>query len=437
MGTDCPGLHGTKRYKRPMRLESALNTGREGITAHGQAIAVVGDNISNANTTAYKTQRAQFADILGEKQDDRVSDVVAGAGDGVYVRAIKTNYEVGPIVATGRSLDIAFSGSGFMQVGTPEQFSLTRSGSLQVNQDGILVTSFGAPVLGYTGEDTKVLGQINMRQIQKDPVATTQVSLYGNMNSAATTAAPPAAPMSFKDISAVDAYSAVPSVYDSLGNRHDVVVSFFKTGVNQWTVNAYVDGGDIGGTAGQPTLVGSSSLTFDDTGRLTPESLANSTLNANIPWTNGAGASAIGFNFQSFTQFFGASTVNNVVQNGQGIGEITGYEIAGGGQIFAYLDSGEKAQVGTIATSIVQNEDGLVRNGTSTYALTQESGPISTGLAGTGGRSKFVTSSLEGANVDISGEFVDLIILQRGYAASSRVLSTASDIIKDTIGLIR
>lgn len=86
-----------------MRIESALNTGREGITAHGQAIAVVGDNISNANTIGYKNQRAIFADMLGETPGDRVAEVVSGAGDGVSIRDIQSNFEVGPIRAPARS----------------------------------------------------------------------------------------------------------------------------------------------------------------------------------------------------------------------------------------------------------------------------------------------------------------------------------------------
>ena len=134
-----------------MRIESALNTGREGITAHGQAIAVVGDNISNANTVGFKNQRAIFGDMLGETPGDRVADVVSGAGDGVTIRSIQSNFEVGPIQGTGRELDVALSGNGFFQVGDIANPQLTRAGSFQLDQDGFLTTMDGLRVLGYTG----------------------------------------------------------------------------------------------------------------------------------------------------------------------------------------------------------------------------------------------------------------------------------------------
>ena len=62
-----------------MRLESALNTSREGLSAHGQAIAVVGDNIANASTPGFKRGRAEFRDIMGEIPDSSNSEVVSGS----------------------------------------------------------------------------------------------------------------------------------------------------------------------------------------------------------------------------------------------------------------------------------------------------------------------------------------------------------------------
>jgi flagellar hook protein FlgE len=420
-----------------MRIESAFNTGREGLTAHGQAIAVAGDNISNANTTGYKVQRAVFADLLGERQDDRVAEVVSGAGDGVFVHHIKTNFETGPINSTGRDLDVAISGNGFFVVGSKEQPFYTRAGSFQIDKDGFLVTQDGQQVLGYTDANATILTGIDMRKVQVDPVATTEVQAFGNLSVSATTAPPPTNPTSFKDIAAADAYSTVSSVFDSLGKSHDVVVSFFKTGINNWTVQAYVNGSETGGTADQPVLVGQANLAFDSTGRMTPEAAAAAVVNANVAWGNGAAASAIAFDFGSFSQFAGASLVTNVTQNGQGSGDISGYKVGADGTLYALMGGGRQATVGTIATAVFQNNDGLIRAGSSIYAATPDAGAAAVGVAGAGPRGELLGQSLESANVDIAGEFVDLIILQRGYGANSRVISTANEIIKDTIALVR
>jgi flagellar hook protein FlgE len=420
-----------------MRLESALNTGREGITAHGQAIAIVGDNISNSNTVGYKAQSAVFGDILGEIPGDRVADVVSGAGDGVAIRRIQTNYNLGPINSTGRDLDVALTGNGFFQVGDVGNVQYTRDGSFLIDQNGMLTTSAGLPVLGYMGQDSTTLTPIDMKKVAVQIVPTTAGRVNGNLNSAANAATPPTNPLTFRDLNAAASYSNLVSVYDTLGQSHEVLLSYFRTGVNTWTVQAHVNGSEVGRTADQPVQIGQTTLTFDTSGRIAPASIAQATLTTNAAWSNGAGASTVAFDLSSFTQFSGGSIVNNVTQNGTGVGQIVGYEISPQGAILATLTNGARAQVGSLSIATVQNRDGLVRSGSSTYAATQEAGTIESGLAGVGARSKISNKSLEYSNVDLAGQFVELVVLQRAYAANSKVISTASDVIKDTIGLIR
>jgi len=420
-----------------MRLESALNTGREGITAHGQAIAVVGDNISNANTIGYKNQRAIFADMLGETPGDRVAEVVSGAGDGVSVRDIQSNFDVGPIQGTGRELDVALSGNGFFQVGDIAAPQLTRSGAFGIDKDGFLVTNFGLPVLGYMGADAANLGPIDMNQIDLEIVPTTTAQMFGNLNSGALSTTPPENPATFQEINSTAAHTNIISVYDSLGQRHEIVFAYYKSGVNQWSVKAYTNGSDVGQAADVPVEVGETTLTFGTNGRLLPDSLAAATLNTTANWSNGSAPSAIAVDLGSFTQFAGATLVTNFNQNGQGVGEIVGYDINAQGVISARLTNGLSARVGTLSVATVTNQDGLVRSGASTYIATDEAGVVTSGQAGTGARSKILSKSLEYSNVDLAGQFVELVVLQRAYAANSKVVSTASDIIKDTIALVR
>jgi flagellar hook protein FlgE len=116
---------------------------------------------------------------------------------------------------------------------------------------------------------------------------------------------------------------------------------------------------------------------------------------------------------------------------------VVAYDIAKDGKIFATLNTGDRVQAGTVALGMVTNLDGLERQGGSLFAATQESGVITVGLAGAGGRGGTVGGALESSNVDLSSEFVNMIVYQRGYQASSQVLSTTSDMIKNTIALIR
>jgi flagellar hook protein FlgE len=420
-----------------MRLESALNTGREGITAHGQAISVVGDNISNANTIGFKNQRAIFADMLGETPGDRVADVVSGAGDGVTIRSIQSNFEIGPIQGTGRDLDVALSGNGFFQVGDVVNPQLTRAGAFQLDGDGFLTTMDGLRVLGYSGGDLVTLGPIDMKKVDLQIVPTTQTQLFGNLNSSANSSDPPANPLTFQEINSAAASTTMVSVYDSLGARHDVVFGYYRTGVNSWTVQAYANGADVGQAADTPVVIGSTQLNFDGNGRLTQEGAAQALMNINANWSTGAAPSAITADLSAFSQFSGATLVTNYSQNGQGIGEITGYEINGAGVINARLTNGQTARVGTLSVATVTNSDGLVRSGPSTFVATDKAGAVAAGLAGTGARGGLLSKSLEYSNVDLAGQFVELVVLQRAYGANSKVISTASDIIKDTIALVR
>jgi flagellar hook protein FlgE len=276
-----------------------------------------------------------------------------------------------------------------------------------------------------------------MKKVAVQIVPTTAGRVNGNLNSAANAAIPPTNPLTFRDLNAAASYSNLVSVYDTLGQSHEVLLSYFRTGVNTWTVQAHVNGSEVGRTADQPVQIGQTTLTFDSSGRIAPGSIAQSTLTTNAAWSNGAGASTVAFDLSSFTQFSGGSIVNNVTQNGTGVGQIVGYEFTPQGAILATLTNGARAQVGSLSIATVQNKDGLVRSGSSTYAATEDAGTIESGLAGVGARSKISNKSLESSNVDLAGQFVELVVLQRAYAANSKVISTASDVIKDTIGLIR
>jgi flagellar hook protein FlgE len=421
-----------------MRIESALNTSREGMIAHGQAIAVVGDNISNSNTTAYKAGRPEFADIMGEAAGTRVSGTVAGAGDGVAMSRVRTVYDGGPIEQTGRELDIGISGGGFLMIGDPANPNFTRAGALEINADGNLATANGQVVLGFQGGATDNLGPIDMYAFDAAGAATTEATIFGNLDSnAGLVTAPAAAPATFQEISATASFTTSQAVYDSLGTRHDVLFGFFKTGVNTWTVQAYADGGDVGGTAGQPTLLGQGTLTFGADGAIADANKGAAALTLTPAWAGGAAAGNFTVDFGSMKQMSAAYQITNITQDGKAVGTIKSYEFAPDGKIYAGLDSGNRVLIGSLPLALLRNNDGLQRTGSSILTRTQQAGELTVGAAGEGLRGTIEGRSLERSNVDIAGQFVDLVVFQRGYQANSQVLSAASEMLQNTIGLIR
>ncbi len=418
-------------------IESALRTSAQGLDAHGQAIAVVGDNISNANTTAYKTARAEFADLLGEASGDRTAGVVAGIGDGAALKRVRVLQENGVIEPTGRELDVGIAGGGFFMVGDTAAPQYTRSGNFEIDKTGLLTSATGLPILGYSGVDTTTLGTINMYSAATTGSVTSTVALFGNLNASAPITTVPANPTTFKEVAKAQSFAASQPVYDSLGVRHDIQVAYFKTGPGAWTAQAFIDGGDVGGTAGQPTLIGTTSFTFGGNGLIPQANAAQATINAQAAYSNGATAGAFAIDLSSMTQYAGGSLINNVTQDGQANGNVSKYEFDSDGKIYALLDNGTRSQIGAVPLASFQNVDGLERSGTGVYSATASAGDPTVSSAGKGLLGTLEASSLERSTVDIAGQFVNLVLFQRGYQANSQVLSAANEIIQGTLGLIR
>jgi flagellar hook protein FlgE len=418
-------------------MESAIRSSASGLLRYGDAVSTVGNNIANSNTTAYKEQRTEFAAQLSEIANDRGASVDGNAGDGVTISRLRANFSTGSTSPTGRELDVALTGSGFFLAGDPNAPSLTRVGIFQVNQDGLLTTTEGLPVLGYSGTDNQVLGKINMTDLNQQPLATTQISVFGNVNGSGLQTKVPANPITFKELNDAASFVSTQSAYDGTGVRHDVQLFYFKTSTNQWTVQAYVNGNDVGQAADQPVRLGQVDLNFNTIGQIPLEQQAQAAININPAWGGNAGQAGLTISLANITQFAGGSRIVNVQQDGRGNGDVIGFEIAKDGKVFGLTASGERVQAGTLALGMVNNKDGLLQTSGSLYSVTPESGALRIGTAGMGGRGAMQGQALELSNVDLPKQFVDMIVLQRGYQANSQAMSAASDLLKNTIAMIR
>ncbi|MCO6429969.1 MAG: flagellar hook protein FlgE [Deltaproteobacteria bacterium] len=420
-----------------MRLESALYTSREGLSAHGQALGVIGDNIANANTVAYKASRPEFADLLSEGTEGRSSYAIVGGGSGVQVERIRVLHEAGVSEFTGRALDVAITGEGFFMVGNSEAPTYTRAGNFQLNAEGVLTTSDGLPVLGFQGEGTTV-GELDMDAINLAGNASATVTLSGNLDATSAVTAAPANPATFREVAAAASFTNGATVYDSLGQEHNITLAFFRTGNNTWTAQAYIDGADVGGEAGVPVQVGQDlNLTFNAFGQMEEADQANAIITAAPAYANGAAAGNFAINLSGFSQYAQTSQISSITQDGQGAGEISGYEFGSDGSVLAVLSSGSRVLVGTLALRNFTNLEGLTRVGNNNYITTAEAGELDPGTPGTNGLGTIEGGALERSSVDIANQFVDLIVYQRGYQASSQTLGVASTLLRDTLGLIR
>jgi flagellar hook protein FlgE len=432
------------RKKIPMRLESALYSSSAGINVHGKAISVVGDNISNVSTYGFRKSRAEFADIFAE--GNSVSSTIAEDtdGNGVRVNTVRPIHTSGTIEQTGRALDIAVDGNGFFLLGDPASPSYSRSGILQLNGEGKLVHSNGKSVLGYADVQTDEngtptlgeLGEITIDKAIATATPTANLTLQGNIDSTLPVVTIGEVPEKFTDLAKDASFTYSARVIDSLGVQQPVTFAFYKTGINEVTVQGYIDGERLGQEAGKPVKIGADSvINFDETGKIVEGS--PSTITLNIPFTGGATPGSINVLLANFSQQASSSRVDSTTQDGKPAGQLSSIEVTKDGTISGIFDNGENVSLGSIALADFVNVDGLIREGDTEFFAGEETGARTVGLAQTLGLGSIQGGSLERSTVDIQTEFVDLVVFQRGYQANSQTFSATSTLLQQTIQLIR
>lgn len=418
-----------------MGLSSALYTAISGLQTNSQAMTVTGNNIANSNTVGFKTSSTIFSDLLSANIASSAGNSQVGRGS--QVQTVQTNFSQGGYESTDNATDLAIEGSGFFIVsdplGTTDYY--TRNGNFSFDDSGYLVTADGFRVQGsvYTGSGVLASGSLNDIRVdltsQLNAKQTENVSLHTNLDSDAEV-------LAGFDITAPEDtsnYTATTTVYDSLGTSHLLTCYFAKTGDQAWDWYLTVDGGELnGGTAGVTQQIGTGSLTFDENGNLlTGETAAI----GSITWANGSAAQSIDYTFDT-TQFNSDSTVFSQDQDGYASGKVTDVAIAADGTVNAVYSNGETIPVAVISLATFINADGLHAVGGSLYSATSASGIATIGYPGVS-QGTLITQALELSNVDLATEFVDLITIQNGYTANSRVITTTDEMLQELLNLKR
>jgi flagellar hook protein FlgE len=412
---------------------TSFYTAVSGINANSQAINVIGNNLANINTTAYKGSRATFAELLGGITYAADGNPIQ-TGLGTVSAGVSPLFTQGSIQATGRATDVAISGNGFFVLSTGTGYAYTRAGNFGFNETGELVNSDGFTVAGYMASAGVINSNASLTPITIQgsrtlpPKATTALGITANLDSQAATST------SF-------ASSAV-QIFDSLGLAHTVTFTFTKTGAMTWSWDAAIPATDTGGAATDPGVsIGGGTFTFNSAGVLT-DPTANPTLTI-TGLANGAADMDIEFQVLDasgnprFTGNSGASAVSCVTQDGYASSTLRDVAIDGNGVISGIYDNGQVNSLAQIALANFNNPEGLLKFIGNTFVKSASSGDPSVGAPRTGGRGMVNGASLELSNVDIAEQFTNLIIAQRGYQANSRVITTTDQLYQEVINLIR
>ncbi|MBP2017001.1 flagellar hook protein FlgE [Symbiobacterium terraclitae] len=431
----------------------SLFSGVSGIRAHQTRMDVIGNNIANVNTVGFKASRTTFTDVFS--QTISPGSALANPqqiGLGVGVGSIDLLTDYGSFQMTGRSLDLAISGNGlFVMKNANNEILYSRVGTFDWNADGYLFCPpLGMKVMGWMADAEGRIGrtdQATMSEIKLTvgdvslPAATQNATFKGNLDAAAQVD---------------DSYITTMTAYDSLGRPISVAIRFTKTD-DGWTVEYQHDYSDwVDNTdpskGKQWTRAQFSSadttLRFNTDGTLAIDPDNEESFLAELEIIDPDGAAAplqIRVDFSKVTQAYDASagpgasksSVQIDTMDGRGMGTLAAVHVNEQGLIIGRYTNGTTKVLAQIALANFNNMAGLLKEGASTFSETPASGVPQIGTPGSGGRGTLVPGNLEGSNVDLAQQFTEMILTQRGYQASAKLVSTADDMLQEIINLRR
>lgn len=384
----------------------SIYIGLSGLNAYSQGLKAVSNNVSNLNSAGFKASDISFSDIYGGGSAGGL-DYGTGykaQGHGVSFDDLTINFSQGELRQTGRDLDLAIDGGGFFTLIDGDQTLYARTGSFVVDEDGFVVlagTDLRLAVLDAGGRPVS----LNIDTARTSPPAeTTKVIFSDNLSSTATT----------HTISNL-------KIFDEAGGEHLWTIALTREEAvpNHWTVKV---------TDGDGDEIGSQSLNF--TGGL-PD-LANSTLT----FEDSDSGLSVAFDFSRITSFSSGtvSTLRASDVDGHGTGTITSLTVNEQGQFEVAYSNEETLELGAIALAdfrdpqkLQQRSNGLFKHsgfGQVQYLSAQDSRVGS-----------ILSGRIEASNVDLGAQFGDLILIQRGFQASSQIISVTNDMIQQLFGI--
>lgn len=482
-----------------MSIMQAMFAGSSALINFGEAMTVIGNNLANANTTAFKASTSSFEDVLIQTVGSAKSGGENQVGTGVGLSAIQQNMAQGSFISTSNVTDISIDGKGFFMVkdpnlltkldtsGRPQDTFYSRAGSFKKDIKGDLVSSGGMVLQGW---ELDVDGQqvaggtkaINLSTFTNaDPRATSKATVGVNLDSN-TVAKDAALVYNPVDPSTYD-FSTSIRVFDSRGRGHNVEIQFRKQQTaddNTWEWHAVTDEGDgvlkaidqiAANVKAAPTGAGYTSgvLKFNTLGKLSSEGSTpllfsydgaapqeilfdfGDALTASADSTNDFSKKTLALLYdagvlvaesnntggEGSIQVSSGFATLRLNQNGFPSGFLDKLAVNTDGEISGNYTNGQTKKLFQIALVDFDDEGALSQTGANLYKETVASGLPRVGTAQSGRLGAIVSNSLEQSNVDMSAEFVRMITTQRGFQANSRIVSVTDGMLEELISLKR
>ena len=446
----------------------SMYSGVSALRAHQAKMDVIGNNIANVNTVAYKGSRATFSEIYsqtirgaGAPSSSRGGTNPQQVGLGIKLGSVSVNHEKGSTQRTDVTTDVMIDGNGFFVVSSDMEGQnklYTRAGNFTVDKAGYLVTNEGYFVLSNDMKPVVIDKASTETAIQTDAV-----SLQNNINFN----------QGIADDGTYLAYATTVDLYDSVGSVKTMDIKFgskFSTPAGTDPAYSYrmVTIGDLGTLDPTEVPIGTSTafasgtgeqnplfVKFDSTGRcvgvvtsltrdasgvtgdveiqqkLDPDGAVTGSAVDLVLQSQGVDniVFPVGYEmFSKLTHYTEESDAKAVAVTGNSAGSLDSFTIAANGEITGVYTNGVQS---------FDNPEGLMKIGNNMFSVTPNSGSASFGRPSTGSYGSLTPGALEMSNVDLSSEFTDMITTQRGFQANSRVITTSDEILQELVNLKR
>jgi flagellar hook protein FlgE len=426
-----------------MGILRSFTTGVSGLSATGQGMGVIGDNIANAGTNGFKTSRAEFQDVLANSLKGIDGGDQIGAG--TKLGHIKAMMSQGDITRTDSVTDLAISGDGFFTVDAPFGRAVTRDGSFHFDKEGQLTTMDGYKILGFQADEKgTIINKLEPVKLGGTTIpakATKEVLMSMNLDSRTNKQE-----FNIEQPEKTSSFSNTMTIYDNVGTARTVTVYYNKTDNNQWEYHVAADGKDVeGGKSETMYEMANGKLNFNDKGQLDEVKEGKNSFNFNkgaakdqkIHFAWGKTLKEGGTGVDASTQYGSESSITRHTQDGLTAASLTSISFNDKGVLTAVYNNGETRDIAQVAISKFENNEGLFKIGKNLFKESRTSGQATLGKPGEAGRGEVLSKSIELSNVDIAGEFVNLMNMQRNFQANAKTITTADQMLQEVLQIKR
>ena len=388
--------------------------GMSGLTGYSSGLRGIANNVANLNTPGFKSSSLSFSNLFYSNDGSAGSNqgsVTPQFGHGLATGESSFNFRQGDLRQTGNTMDLAVEGQGlFVLRDADGTLRYTRAGQFEMNTDGFLVDRVsGAKVMGLDGRGQ--LTEVNITSYRVNaPKSTGKLNFAGNL-----------------DTSNTDDITSSLSVVDAAGAPHALTAKFTAeaTPAGRWKVSL-LEGA---------TVVGTSNIDFVD-GR--PKAGADKASFTYSPAGQPAMPLTLDFSGGQVTAFASSTlaSVSVASKDGYEAGAMSKFSFDDKGELKLEFANGQTSKGPRLALANVDTPQLLQAVGGNSF-IAADGAKLSYGTAGNGSFGSVRAGSVEISNVDLSQEFSDMVIMQRGYQASAQIVSTANDMLQELFGMKR